>query len=263
MIPTEAQLKQLNADKMLKIFKERFSDASDFTFTFVGNIDEKTMLPLIEKYIGGLPSLKGKKAEKWQDRSSAFAKGIVDETVYAGEANKGLMTITFENNFDWNDRLATNALDNICSIKLTETIREELGGTYSPSFSLSYEKYPQAKSTAMCYYTCDPTTVDKLTNATFEVLDKLIAEGPTATDLDKVKEQLILERKGRMERNGYWLGQIIGSRFYGYEMQTLEEYSAAVNALTIEDIKAVAAKYLKHDGYVRVSMKPESMKPAK
>ena len=66
-----------------------------------------------------------------------------------------------------------------------------------------------------------------------------------------------------MERNGYWLGQIIGSRFYGYEMQTLEEYSAAVNALTIEDIKAVAAKYLKHDGYVRVSLKPASMKPAK
>ena len=263
MIPTEAQLKQLNADKMLKIFKERFSDASDFTFTFVGNIDEKTMLPLIEKYIGGLPSLKGKKAENWQDRSTAFAKGIVDETVYAGEANKGLMTLTFENNFDWNDRLATNALDNICSIKLTETIREELGGTYSPSFSLSYDKYPKAKSTAMCYYTCDPTTVDKLTTATFEVLDKLIAEGPTETDLNKVKEQLILERKGRMERNGYWLGQIIGSRFYGYEMQTLEEYSAAVNALTIEDIKAVAAKYLKHDGYVRVSMKPESMKPAK
>ena len=74
---------------------------------------------------------------------------------------------------------------------------------------------------------------------------------------------LSCERKGRMEKNGYWLGQIIGSRFYGYEMQTLEEYSAAVNALTIEDIKAVAAKYLKHDGYVRVSMKPESMKPAK
>lgn len=263
LIPTEGQLKQLNADKMLKMFKERFSDASDFTFVFVGNIDEKTMLPLIEKYIGGLPSTKGKKAEMWKDRSTAFAKGVVDETVYAGEANKGLMTITFENNFDWNDRLATNALDNICSIKLTETIREELGGTYSPSFSLSYEKYPQAKSTAMCYYTCDPTTVDKLTTATFEVFDQLIAQGPTETDLNKVKEQLILERKGRMERNGYWLGQIVGSRFYGYEMTTLEEYSAAVNALTIEDIKAVAAKYLKHDGYVRVSMKPEAMKPAK
>lgn len=115
----------------------------------------------------------------------------------------------------------------------------------------------------MCYYTCDPTTVDKLTNATFEVLDKLIAEGPEVKDLDKVKEQLILERKGQLEKNGFWLGQISGSRFYGYDMQTLEEYSAAVNALTIEDIKAVAAKYLKHDGYVRVSLKPESMKAAK
>ena len=46
-------------------------------------------------------------------------------------------------------------------------------------------------------------------------------------------------------------------------MQTLEEFSAAVNALTIEDVKAVAQKYLKHDGYVRVALKPEAMNPAK
>ncbi len=265
MIPTEAQLKQMDINKMLKIFKERFSDASDFTFTFVGNIDEKTMLPLIEKYIGGLPSTNGKKAEKFQDRSSDFAKGVVDKSVYKGEADKGLMTITFVNPFDWNDkdRLATRALDNVCSIKLTQVIREELGGTYSPSFSLSYDKYPKAEATVMCYYTCDPTTVDKLTNATFEVLDEIMQNGPTAEDLAKVKEQLISERTTQLEKNGYWLGAINGSRWYDYEIQSLEEYTAAVNALTIEDLKAVAQKYLKHDGYVRVALKPAAMNPEK
>ncbi len=265
ILPTEAQMKQLDINKMLKIFKERFSDASDFTFTFVGNIDEATMLPLIEKYVGGLPSSNGKKAEKWQDRSTEFAKGIVDKNVYKGEADKGLMTITFTNPFTWSekDRLATRALNNVCSIKLTEVIREKMGGTYSPSFSLDYDKYPKAEATAVCYYTCDPSTVDKLTTATFEVLDEIIANGPTEVDLAKVKEQLISSRKTQMERNGYWSGAITGSRWYGYEIQTLEEYTAAVNALTIEDLKTAAQKYLKHDGYVRVALKPEAMNPAK
>lgn len=264
VVPTEAQLKQMNIDRMLKIFKERFSDASDFTFTFVGNIDEAKMLPLIEKYIGGMPSSNGKSAEKWQDRSSGFAKGVVDKNVYKGEANKGLMTITYVNPFDWSDkeRLATKALNNVCSIKLVEVIREKLGGTYSPSFSLSYDKYPKAEATTMCYYTCDPSTVDKLTEATFEVFDQIIAEGPTETDLQKVKEQLIKERQTSLENNGYWSSVIMGSKWYGYQLQTLEEYTAAVNALTVEDLKTVAAKYLKHDQYVRVSLKPASMDPA-
>ena len=265
ILPTEAQMKQMDINKMLKIFKERFSDASDFTFTFVGNIDEATMLPLIEKYVGGLPSSNGRNAEKWQDRSTEFAKGIVDKSVYKGEADKGLMTITFTNPFNWSDkdRLATRALNNVCSIKLTQVIREEMGGTYSPSFNLDYEKYPKAEATAVCYYTCDPSTVDKLTEATFAVLDEIIANGPTAEDLAKVKEQLISSRKTLMEKNSYWYSVIEGSKWYGYELQTLEEYSADVNALTIEDLKAVAQKYLKHDGYVRVSLKPESMNPAK
>lgn len=263
-IPTEAQIKELNTDKMLKIFKERFSDASDFTFTFVGNIDEKTMLPLIEKYIGGLPSSNGKNAEMWKDRSPDFAKGVVDETVYVGEAEKGITTIEFEHEFDYNnDRLATDALSEVCYNKLFETIREELSGTYSPSFYLSYSKYPKSELYASYNLDCNPNTIDQLTQATFKVFDKIILEGISEEDLIKAKETLILNRKKSVENNYFWLNQILGSRFNGYEMQTLEEYTAAVNALTVEDIKKVAEKYLKHDEYVRVSLKPAAMKPAK
>ena len=263
ILPTDAQLKQMNIDKMYKIFRERFADASDFTFTFVGNIDEAKALPLIEKYIGGMPA-KGKK-EQWKDRETPFAKGVVDKTVYKGEANKGLMVVVSAKPFDWNDkdRLATRLLNNICDIKLTETIREEMGGTYSPSFQLDYDKYPKPEAKALCYYTCDPTTVDKLTTATFGVFDKIMNEGPTDEDIAKVKEQLIKGRETQMQQNGYWSSVINGSRWYGYNMQTLEEYTAAVNAITKADIQAVAKKYLDHKDYVRVSLKPEAMKPAK
>ncbi|MFA6199716.1 MAG: insulinase family protein [Bacteroidales bacterium] len=263
ILPTEAQLKQMNIDKMYKIFRERFADASDFTFTFVGNIDEAKDLPLIEKYIGGMPA-KGKK-EQWKDRSTSFAKGVVDKVVYKGEADKGLMVVVSNKTFNWNDkeRLATKMLNNVCSIKLTETIREEMGGTYSPYFQLSYEKYPKAEATMLCYYTCDPTTVDKLTTATFGVLDKIMNEGPTDEDIAKVKEQLIKGRQTQMQENDYWSSSINGSRWYGTQMQTIEEYTAAVNAITKADIQEVAKKYLDHKDYVRVSLKPEAMKTAK
>ena len=262
-IPTEAQLKELNVAKMLKIFKERFSDASDFTFTFVGNIDEKTMLPLIEKYIGGLPSSNGKKVENWKDRSTEFPKGVVDETVYAGESSKGKTTITFEKDFDWNDRLVVDALSEICYIKLFETIREKLSGTYSPSFYLSYTKYPKTKVTANYHLDCNPEMINQLTEATFEVFDKIISEGISEEDLVKAKETLILNRKKSIEQNYFWLGQIQNAEFYGNEIQTLDEYISAVNALTAEDIKKIAVKYLKHDEYVRVSLKPAAMKSQK
>lgn len=263
ILPTEAQLKQMNIDKMYKIFRERFSDASDFTFTFVGNIDEAVVLPLIEKYIGGMPA-KGKK-EEWKDRSKQFAKGVVNKDIYKGEANKGLMAIVSTKPFTWNDkdRVGMRMLNNVCSIKLTETIREEMGGTYSPSFQLDYDKYPKAEASWMCYYTCDPTTVDKLTEATFQVFDKIIEEGPTDEDIAKVKEQLVKGRQTQMENNGYWSSIINGSRWYGYEIQTLEEYSQSVNAITKADLQDLAKKYLGHQEYVRASLKPESMKPAK
>ena len=263
IIPTEAQLKQMNIDEMHKIFRERFSDASDFTFTFVGNIDIDKTIPLIEKYIGSIPSKN--RNEKWLDKDSPFAKGVVNKTVYKGQDNKGAMVIAVNNSFDWNtkERMATRILGDICSIKLTETIREEMGGTYSPSFQLSYEKYPKAEASLFAYYSCDPENADNLANATWKVFDKIIAEGPTEVDLAKVKEQLIRARETQQEKNGYWTSAIKGSIWYDFELTNLDEYKAAVNAITVEDVKEMAKKYLKHDEYVRVNLKPEAMDPAK
>ncbi|HBN06282.1 MAG TPA: hypothetical protein DD434_10925, partial [Bacteroidales bacterium] len=262
-LPTDEQMKQMNIDEMYKIFRERFSDASDFTFAFIGNIDIDKTIPLIEKYIGSIPSKN--RNEKWLDKDAPFAKGVVDKVVYKGQDNKGTMVVVGNHSFEWNDkeRMATRLLNDICSIKLTETIREELGGTYSPSFQLSYDKYPKPEASFLAYYSCDPQNIDNLTNATWRVFDKIIAEGPTETDLAKAKEQTIRLRETQQQKNEFWSSVIKGSIWYDYQLTNLEEYKANVNSITIEDIKEVAKKYLKHDEHVRVSLKPEAMQPAK
>ena len=255
----EKDLKLMNLDEMYKVFCERFSNASDFTFFFVGNIDMETFIPLVEKYIGGIPST-GKK-ENWIDRSAEFAKGVTDKTLYAGIGEKSNFSIATLKPIEWNDknRLCVTVLNNIIRIKMTEDIREKLGGTYGTSFSLNQLLEPQQKLSMNISLGCDPLRVDELTTAVWGVLDDIMKNGPTEIDLDKAKKQLCSQREIAMKENGNWITWL--SMLYNYDnkLVSLEDYKTQINALTVEDIKEFA-KYLQHDEYVRAVLLPESMK---
>ena len=255
----ESHLKMMNLNEMLNIYKERFSNASDFVFYFVGNIDMETFVPLVEKYVGGISST-GKK-EQWIDRSSDFSKGVVDKTLYAGIGEKSRFSIAANKPFEWNakERLCVNVLMDIIDIKMTEDIREKLGGTYGVWFGLSPEAFPKPEISMNISLGCDPTRVDELTNAIWVILDEIIKNGPSEIDLDKVKKQLCNRREVAMKENGSWVDWFDHLYDHGDKLLTLDEYKEIVNALSVEDIKKVA-KYIQHDEYVRAVLLPESMK---
>jgi zinc protease len=255
----EKHLKMMNLDEMYTIFRERFSNGNDFIFYIIGNIDMKKHIPLIEKYIGGIPSTE--KKEQWIDRSPEFTKGVVDKTLYAGIGEKTQVSIATEMPFDWNDkdRLCVTMLGNIVKIKLTEDIREKLGGTYGTSFSLSPYKEPKQEITMNISLGCEPTRVDELTQAIWDVLDEIIKNGPSEIDIDKAKKQLCSRREVAVKENSSWYFWLNGLYKYGDKLLTLEEYKEQVNAITVEDLKKVA-KYLQHDQYVRAVLLPEGMK---
>ncbi len=255
----EKDLKLMNLDDMFKAYKERFSNAGDFVFYFVGNIDIETFIPMVEKYIGGIPST-GKK-EQWIDHSTEFAKGVVDQTLYAGIGENTMFSIATCQPFSWNEkeRLCVKVLTDIIDIKMTEDIREKLGGTYGVWFNLSPQKNPQPKIFMNITLGCDPERIDELTNAIWGILDEIIKNGPTAVDLDKVKKQLCNNREVAMKENNSWISWFDQLYDYGDKLLTLDEYKEVVNALTIDDIKNVA-KYIQHDQYVRAILKPESLK---
>lgn len=255
----EKHLKQMNLDEMYKIFQERFSNGSDFIFYFVGNIDIEKSIPMIERYIGGIPSTN--KKEQWVDRTQEFAKGVVDKTLYSGIGEKTSVSIGTSLPFEWSDKnnLHITMLTNIIRIKLTEDIREKLGGTYGTSFRLSTELYPQQKIFMNIWLGCEPTRVDELTTAIFAILDEMINNGPSEIDIDKAKKQLCNQREVDMKENNNWLTWLDCLYDYDEKLLSLEEYKNQVNAITIDDLKAVA-KYVSHDEYVRTILQPENMK---
>jgi zinc protease len=254
----EKTIKAMNLEQMYKIYKERFSNATDFTFIFVGNIDIVQSIPLIEKYIGGITA--GKK-EKIINRDFPMAKGVIDETIFFGLADKTLVGHFTSLDYKWTpeNNLANSALNNIMRIKMTENIREKLGGTYGTQFSLSPTKVPVEKVGMTISLGCQPERVDEMTTEIWRTIDEVIENGPTSIDLDKAKEQMIRTFETGMKENNNWTSGL--KNFYDLEIEifTLEEYREKVNALTIEDLKK-AAQYMKHDEHVRTILMPEARK---
>ena len=173
---TAASVDQWNLDKSMAFYKDRFADASDFTFYFVGSFDEAMMKPLVERYLGALPSLKRK--ETWKDISVTLPTTIVEKRVEKGIEPKSRAAIVFSGpfSFDQNQRVAIRAMADILQNRLMEVIREELGGTYGISASASYYKFPKPEYSISINFGSAPERTDDLIKRVFEEIEKFKTE---------------------------------------------------------------------------------------
>lgn len=255
-LPSEAQLNQINLDRSISIFKDRFADASDFTYLMVGNFKVDDVIPLLEKYIGGLPSIKRK--ETWKDVTPGFPAGKLVVNVPKNSEPQSTVAMVWKGDFKWKveDRQGFTMLMNILAIKCRESMREDQGGVYGVSISGSSSPLPKPKYAITSTWGCNPENIEKLTQTVLGEMGKIKKDGPLEIDLNKVKETLIRERETRLKENSYWLGALQNHFLYGDKLRSLEEYKTFVNSFTIASIKAVANKYLNTETYVQVALTP-------
>lgn len=257
VIPTVEQLEKVNLDKSFEFFRSRFSDASGFKFFFVGNFDNATIIPLLQKYLGGLPS-KGQQ-EMWKDVSPKFPEGIKEDVVNKGLEEKGFVGLVWNSSFDWSSDniLREKILTRILDIKLRETVREDEGGTYGLQVRDQVEKYPRSEYSLNIIFGCDPKKQDKLVDVIFKEMEKLVKNGPTDEDMAKIKETLIRERETDIKKNDWWLRKLENLYYYDQPKVSFADFNDKVKAVTNDEIKAAAAKYFNMKNYVKVYLKPE------
>jgi zinc protease len=255
-VPSDAQLNQVNLDRLIAIYKDRFADASDFTYIMVGNFKTDEVIPLLEKYIGGLPSIKRK--ETWKDVTPGFPKGLVIVDVPKNSEPQSSVAMVWKGDFKWNDkdRQAFSILMNILAIKCRESMREDQGGVYGVSVNGSSSKLPKPKYTIQSMWGCSPDNITKLTQTVLDEMGKIKKDGPTEVDLNKVKETLIRERETRVKENSFWLSSLQNHFLLGDKLISLDEFKTVINSYSITDIKTIANKYLDTNNYVRVALTP-------
>ncbi len=156
--------------------------------------------------------------------------------------------------------MALLALMELVQIKLDETLREQLGGTYSPSAGGTPDRIPRQEYTINISYGSSPENVDKLSKSVFALIDSLKTMPPSQANVDKVKEQILREREVTIKQNSYWLGSIRTRDQAGEDVAgLLEPYNALVRALTPQSFQDAAKKYFNTQNYVKIVLLPEKM----
>jgi zinc protease len=253
---TESVLPQMDINKSLSFYKDRFADASGFTFVFVGNFDIKTIKPLLETYLGGLPAIN--RDDKWKNLKIFPPRGIINKQVYKGVEPKSTVNITFSGDYDWNtqNNYELYSMVDVLRIKLREILREDKSGTYGVSIRPSAVKYPEQKYILNISFGCAPDRVNDLVKTTFTELDSMKNFKVTDDYINKVKETQKKEFEVNLKENNFWLSSLQLYYFYGNDLSLLLKYPERVAGLSSSVVQKTAQKYFDDKNYVQVILYP-------
>jgi zinc protease len=251
-------LDQLDLDASARIYAERFADAADFTFLFVGNVDPATLEPLVAQYLGSLPAAGG--GEVRGDDGARRVTGVHSEVVRKGLDPQARVRIRFHGPMedDWLARNQLYSTQDVLSVLLREELREELGGVYGVGVRASTSQHPESTYTFTLSWTCDPERVEELKAAAYGVIERVRNEGVQARYVDDEKAKNRRERETSIESNGFWLGGISNALSNGWDPLEILSYDERNEALTPAAVQAAAHRYLDPSQRIEVVLLPEA-----
>ena len=251
-------LNEMELDKSFSFYQDRFADASDFTFFFVGNFDRKAIAPRILTYLGGLPSVNRK--ETWKNTGIDPPQGIMKKHVYRGMEEKSITRIIFSGNFEWSreNRYTIQSMAQAFRIKLREVLREDMSGVYGVGVRVKPKHYPEGEYTISISFGCAPDRVEELTNAVFQQIDSLKTTGLTDKYLTKVKEKQRRERETNLKENRFWLNVLKTYDMHNEDFLDILEYEKLIKELSLENIQKAANQYFNVENYVQITLYPEN-----
>ncbi|MCB0117015.1 MAG: insulinase family protein, partial [Caldilineaceae bacterium] len=168
--PTVEEIEALDPAQMLSIYQDRYADAGDFTFVFVGDFSVDVLTDYAQTYLGNLPTVD--RDETWRDLQDDPPAGVVDEAVYAGQEAQSIVQLLWIGSIDpsYENSLRLRALEGILDILIREDLREARGGVYAASASASLEEDPDPRYIANVAFSTDPERVDELIGAVFDIV---------------------------------------------------------------------------------------------
>lgn len=254
-----AFLEKVDYNTTMEFYKNRFADASDFTFVFTGNINAEEAKGLVEKYIGGLPTVK--RVDTPKDNGVRPPKGKVTNLF-----NKQLETpkasvfiaLTGEAEYNLENLVLTSYINSILQNRFLEEIREKEGGTYGVQVGMYITDFPTQSFALQMMFDTDPEKREKLVSIIFAEIEKIKTNGPLEDDLNKAKEYMVKQYDQNLRENRYWSSIIREKYETGVDKHT--SYLDVVKAINGDKVKAFANKMFGQGNALEVIMQPEAKK---
>ncbi|WP_431217565.1 M16 family metallopeptidase [Puia sp. P3] len=255
--PSLAHLQRVGLEKAYDIYRQRFADASGFSFVFVGSFAVDSIVPLLERYLGSLPSLHRK--EEARDLGIHIPPGQLTKKVFMGTENKATVRLVISGGYDYSPlaNLQLKALSDILQIKVLQHLREEEGEVYSPSVRVSYNKNPRSRYAFVVAFGCAPANADGLIAGVQKEMAALREQGPQEEDVQKFKAAYIRELEPLYRQNSFWFSYLLGQYQNGEDVRQVLDVQANLEKITAEGLRAAAQAWLKGDNFIRFELLPE------
>lgn len=250
-------LAKVDYDAIMRMYKQQFFNPGNFVFTFVGNIDEAKVRPVVEQY---LASLKGQDVDDTFTKvPMATQKGEVRNKFERAMQNpKASVFGTVTGNIEYNLRnnILMSVFDQILDIVFTEKVREDEGGTYGVSSSGSIARYPENQAILQIMYDTNAEKVDHLNQIIIREIKNIADNGVRKEDFTKVIEYMNKSYNENLRENGYWRNVL--STKYTYNDDTHTTYLDTLNSITMEDVRVFVKNFIEQGNNGIVVMVPET-----
>lgn len=254
---TIERLNGADLNKAYNFYKDRFADASNFTFVVVGSFDAELIKPMLATYLGSLPS--GNKKETFKNLKMYPAPGQITKTVYKGLDDKANVQMIYSGPYQFNEanNMQMDALEEVLNIKLIERLREQESGIYAPGIRANYVKNPEGRYTVTIAFTCASANVDKLIAATQDEIAKLKQTGAQPADIEKFKAEEARSTQVQLKQNVSWAGLLAGAVQNDQNPDDILSHVKNLDNITVQSTKDAANKYLNNANLAKVILMPE------
>jgi zinc protease len=247
-ISSEA-VKAANLDESNAIAKQLYANPADFTFTFVGDIDLNTFIPLVDQYIGSLtaPRIAGisyaPKADWEITKGSATDQDKMEmqtPQTYVAVVASASVPYTYKN------RALSSIAGQILTKRLLAKIREEMGAVYSISAQGSMTRLGTQNTTIISNFPMKPEMKDVVLSEIHGMVYDMTSN-VSDDELNPVKEFMVKTVNENLEKNEGWLYAIAGASLNGVD--NLNGAIDTLNGITTADVKAFMKQVLDQNNY--------------
>ena len=258
---TLATLAEVDLDRALDIYGERFEDASDFLFTIVGNFELEHLRPLVETWMASLPATY--RNEKFRDVGAYAQPGVTEFSVEKGREPKSTVRVSYFGFADWNplDAHLADSMAEALRIRLREVMREDLGGVYGVRVYSNLRRYPRGRYNSGFSFSCDPDRTDELLEVAYAEIERLKTAGPPQEIVDKVREIQRRSRETALEQNGFWLAALHLQQINQLPLADILDYESKVEKITRDSIREAARRYFDSSSYIQGVLESEPAPP--
>lgn len=247
------QLKRVNYNRIMHIYKELFANAANFKLILTGNININKLKPLLCQYIATLPS------NNTKETIGTYEPKLVDgKKTYIFHKKQttptAITTIVIKGKMEYNNRneLLMDAIGQLLRIVYTEKVREDKGGTYSVQVSGDLQHHPNDEALLRIAFQTDPQKYNSLIPIVYKELEKMATEGPSQQDLDKVKAYELKVYNQVLRMNNYWEYVLYTDLYNGIDVDT--DFRYIVENMTCDDIRTTLRNLIDQNNCIEVTM---------